>query len=363
MKAYLLCSPEFSFDTVKEVAALLNGIPGEIQFEVKKTLPPDFYTSLNIEFECVDENSELSFEELFQITRVYRSSQRISENDFVVFITSIRNDQQWFSAFNKKDIFIHGAEWDLISNIDSKFQLAFQCIENIFQSLINLRLNEYHEEPEGCINDFCGNKTKILIKLQTGNICQKCFERARQYGLNDVFLSQLIKTLEIIKGEFSLSKKFSKEVRLDPVRVSENGEIWIGEKYIDLEFRLMILYLGFLTNIEGISAPLNCKDKKVFVDIYKALSDNPDDEVIQRIFCKEITTMEGVKIKDNKVKFFQYKTKVHDALKLSLGDSLSKFYEIHRLSDESGKFFFRVMLQKKEIKFPEKFTRPKRSTR
>ena len=155
MKAYLFCSPEFSFDTVKDVIDLLNSIPGEIKFEAKKSLSPDFFKQLNAEFEFIDENSELTFEELFQITKLYRSSQSISPNDFVVFITSIRNDQQWFSAFNKRDIFIHGAEWDLISNIDSKFELAYQCVENIFQSLINLKKHEYHDPPKGCINDFC----------------------------------------------------------------------------------------------------------------------------------------------------------------------------------------------------------------
>ena len=182
MIAYLFCSPEFPFDTVKDVVSLLNNIPGEIKFEVEESLTSDFFKNINAEFEIIDENSELSFDELFQIIKVYRGSQRIkiSNIDFVIFITSIRNDQQWFSAFNKKDIFIHGAEWDLISNIDSKFELAYQCVENIFQSLINLQVDEYHEKAKNCINDFCGTKSDILFKLQSANICQKCFERARQ---------------------------------------------------------------------------------------------------------------------------------------------------------------------------------------
>lgn len=360
MKAYLFCSPEFSFDTVKEVAALLNTIPGEIEFVVNKSLPPLFFKRLNAEFECIDENSELSFEDLFYITGLYRSSQDINPDDFVILITSVRNDQQWFSAFDEKDIFIHGAEWDLISNIDSKFEIAYQCIENIFQSLINLQVDEYHEKVQNCINDFCGTKSDILFKLQSGNICLKCFERARQKGLNDVFLSQLINTIETIRKEFVVAKKFSEEVKLDPVEVKENGEIWIGDKYIDLEFRLNILYLGFLANIEGISSPLCCKDKKVFVDIYKALSDNPDDEVIQRVFCTEIITRQGVKIKDNKVKFFQYKSKVHDALELALGESLSRSYEIYRVQNHDGKWVFRVMLTKDQTIFPKKFSKSAR---
>jgi hypothetical protein len=360
MKAYLFCSPEFSTEIVLGVVNLLNSIPGEIKFEAKESLRPEFFTDLNIEFAINDENSELSFDEIFRITKLYRSSQSIEPDDFVVFITSIRNEQQWFSAFNKKDIFIHGTEWDLISNIESKFELAYQCIENIFQSLINLRVDEYHEEPKCCINDFCGTKSKILYKLQTGNICEECFKRARQYGLNDVFLSQLINTLDTIRREFSVAKKFSEEVKIAPVEVKENGDIWIGNKYLDLEFRLNILYLGFLKNVKGIPSPFNCRDKEIFVDIYKALSDNTDDEVIQRVFCKEIITREGVKIKDNKLKFFQYKTKVNDAIKLLLGESLSSSYEIQRRQNQDGKWFFRVKLEKGQINFPEKFTKSAR---
>ena len=176
-----------------------------------------------------------------------------------------------------------------------------------------------------------------------------------------MFLSQLINTIETIRKEFVVAKKFSEEIRRDPVRVNENGEIWIGEKYIEMEFRLKILYLGFLKSIDGISSPLQCEDREIFEKIYYDLSDNPSEFAMQKVFCKTVKYKSGPY--PNNPKFHSYKRKVNDALKSLLGDSLSKFYEIHRLPDEGGKFFFRVMLQKEEIKFPEKFTKPTRSTR
>ncbi len=60
----------------------------------------------------------------------------------------------------------------MISDVDSKFGIAYQCIENIFQSLIDLNIENTDLEPNihktsiGCINDYCENKPEILMKLQ-----------------------------------------------------------------------------------------------------------------------------------------------------------------------------------------------------
>lgn len=355
MKAHIFGTPEFSYETINEVAKILNSNPGLVQFEPAGPMSIGLYKKFDHRFNNMDEIIELEFEEFFFLLDAHRDAFKkdIMEDDFVILISTIGNTNNWFSAFKGRDIFIHDSEWDFITNIDSKFELAYQCIENIFQSLIYLHVNEYHETSIGCINDFCRNKSEILLKLQSGNICPKCFERAKNYGLNDLFFSQLIHTLETIRKEFVISKRFSEEVKLDPVEVKENGEIWIGEKQIDMEFRLLVLYLGFLNNPVGIPSPPKCDNSKIFEKIYKELNDNPKESAIQMVFCKEI------KGKSNNPKFLSYKTKVNDALKLSLGEPLSNFYEIHRIQ-EDNKFFFRVNPKNYKIKFPPKFTKSAR---
>ena len=58
--------------------------------------------------------------------------------NFVILISSIRHNENWFGAPNQKNIFVRGDEWDVISEVDSKFGIAYKCVENIFP-IVNRR--------------------------------------------------------------------------------------------------------------------------------------------------------------------------------------------------------------------------------
>ncbi len=357
MKAYLFCSPEFSLDTVKDVIDLLNSISGELKFEAKKSLSPDFFKQLNAEFEFIDENSELTFEELFHITKLYRSSQSINPDDFVVFITSIRNDKQWFSAFDKRDIFIHGAEWDLISNIDSKFELAYQCVENIFQSLIDLKQHEYHEPPKGCINDLCSHKPDILLKLQTGNICQACFQKSKEMGIENSIMKQILTTIIRIRDEFVLSSDYFNNVLLEPVIVDEKGKIRIGDKQIKLDFLPRVMYITFLKNLDGILSSEKCEKYNLFLEVSELLKTTKDEDEkkarelsIRKMCCRRFV-LNNVGYRAHPT-FETYRSKIKTALKKAIGENNSKLYCISIMEDKEIPAIFKINLNNELVRLP-----------
>ena len=139
MNVHITCTPEFSFEKLEEIVSLLISIPGELRFIKGNPLTQVQYKRLNEKFTNIDQISSLEFDEFFDLVQWYRELKDIHNNDFVILISSIRNSRNWFSAFNKKNIFIHGDEWDLISDVDSKFGLAYQCVGNIFHSLTEFR--------------------------------------------------------------------------------------------------------------------------------------------------------------------------------------------------------------------------------
>ena len=37
-----------------------------------------------------------------------------------------------------------------------------------------------HEEAEGCVNDLCQSKKKIILKLRTADICDLCIKKIQE---------------------------------------------------------------------------------------------------------------------------------------------------------------------------------------
>jgi DNA-directed RNA polymerase subunit N (RpoN/RPB10) len=272
----------------------------------------------------------------------------------VILITSIRNDQQWFSAFNKKDIFIHGAEWDLVSNIDSKFELAYQCVENIFQSLMDLKVDKYHDPSIGCINDLCLHKPDILLKLQTGNICPACIQKSNEMGIENSIIKQIHTIINRIRVEFVLTLDYFNNVQLDPVEVDEKGKIKIGDKPIKLDFLPRVMYITFLMNPDGILSSEKCEKYNLFLEVSELLKPTKDDHEkksrelsIKKMCCRRFV-LYNVRYNDPPT-FETYRSKIKTALKKALGENNSKLYCISLTEDN----VFTINLREELVRLPE----------
>ena len=347
MKAHIFCTPEFSNDTIKEVVNLLKSIHGMIEFCHGETMSAGFFALLNPKFKDPDEINSLTFEDFFHLTNGYRESKNIKDEDFVIMISSITNDLNWFSAFKGRDIFVHGGEWDLISNVDSKFELAYQCAENIFQSLIDLK--EYHQISIGCVNDFCQNKSEILLKLQTGNICPSCIEMAINKGIDELIVAHIIDILEKVREEFVVSKRFSQTVNLEPVYVDVKGNISIGGLKIKMETLPKTMYITFLKNLQGIKTKEKCKNADLFKEIYSLLRPSHDKYTIQKMCCDKIQYGNSQKEEKNDLTFESNRSKVKGAIKSVVGESLANYYCIKLFKNTPDKGVFRINLKSEKV--------------
>lgn len=59
-----------------------------------------------------------------------------------------------------------------------------------------------YEPLKGCMNDFCNNKTQIIIKLQTANICDTCVQKIKDEKVDTKILKQARTILDGIRNEF-----------------------------------------------------------------------------------------------------------------------------------------------------------------
>lgn len=259
MNVHITCTPEYSFEELTEIVELLKTVPGEIKFSCNKELvSAEQFSMMVYKFESPESIKSLSFEELFKLCDCYRKIKDIPKDEFIIMITSIPNEKNWFSAFENKYIFVNSEDWKYYSDRDSKFGIAYQIVENIFQSLIKLNISDINKEPNihfdsiGCINDMCVNKSKVLFKLRTADICESCSKRAESEGLDQLIMNQILEIIDLVRKEFRRTNPIKVEVPNETVRVDEKLNIKIGNNLISIIPTYKVVYVLLLKYNEGI---------------------------------------------------------------------------------------------------------------
>jgi len=363
MKVHITSTPEFSEEKVNEVIALLKSVPGEIVFEKSPTL--DISTLLRIDdrFENINEIEALSFVEMFELARIHRANRKadLNDDDIVIIITSIPNDQYWFSAVSEKNVFIYGDEWDLISNVDSKFSVAHQCVENVFESLLGIDVFNIKDDPiihmetTGCLMDFCEQKKDILVKILSATICDKCYQRSIELGITDIITAHVVDLLEMIRKEFAISKRFSSSNPTEIVNVDKEGIISIGGRKINFGDIQQALYIYFLKKIDGVQNNKLCEQKSEIEKIYTEIRGNTDEYTITKLCCKKIKYRNHP---EEKIKptFETNRTRTKTAIKKVVGETMANQYSIQLTTDESTHIKkFKIPLKPNQIEIHPRF--------
>lgn len=339
MKVFISSTPEVEKSVVDEVFELLSKVPGPIEFLQLLSLSDEILEEfVNISLP-INKRSSLTFDELFEICSAYRRyylhSESITKNDFVVILTSAPNEHLWYSAFNSKNIFIDINDWEKYTGKNPKFGIAYQVMENIFQSLMNLniKLGEVESEPNvhwhsiGCINDMCQDKSNIILKLRTADICDSCQERFINSG----------NSLEIgvhIQGEIEnirkgIVRKFLEkgDVRPKNIEVRKAGKIY--KVYVEgfnnpLDFEAIsrTLYVFFLKNLEGVNQYDLNKNYDSLKELYFKIRRGGDE-----------TTLKNLTAFGDKSSFYSTVSEVNKTLNSTLGEALVEFYLVKKVND------------------------------
>jgi hypothetical protein len=255
---FIFCTPEVhetpqAFTT--EVANVWEGIKSYIFFwgcgQVDNKSIGDKENIFKSEFR------NLSMNDCFDICdRIRKSNVDIQENDFVVLLTNKKNNLNWFSATDGKNIYINVKNLELHSYNHTKYPVAYQILENIFQAICGIVFNNgvlderIHKKPVGCINDMCFHKFQIIRKLKEGKICEKCQKMALNHGINDFDLELFQLLIEGIKNP-ALVKFEQRKGEEIPVKVDEKGYLFINGSLIELEALMRSIYIFFLIKQKG----------------------------------------------------------------------------------------------------------------
>lgn len=350
MKVYLIKTPEYETENFRDVANLLCSFEGPLDFipsfyEFDKNefyfLQYELFPIHNFKYPSNDtaikfdtsRGNPLSWRELFSLCDFYREVFKIENNDIVVLLTKRKNSLNWFSAYDKsRNVFVHTAEWEHYTSVNSKYPIAYEVVMNIMQLLMKIDIDKipnqyFHEPPLGCMNDFCNNKKQVIIKLQTANICQDCVKKIKSENVDPKIVKQARQIFNGIRNEFIFLDE-EQPTKLSPLVIDKNGKILLPGYNLEIKLTPLFktLYLFFLSKPEGVTVSQLSEFKEELLKIYKKLKPGVSKE-------QALTSIENLThpLGDG---FNPTKSHINKIITELLNEPLADFY---RISGEKGK--------------------------
>lgn len=366
MKVYLIYSPEVHPQSVDAVLEILTSVPGPMEFKVvhmpwtygdkfqieQQRYRPDFRFRIESEYRLQHYKAHLgyplSWSELFYLCDRARMDASISQDDFVILITNRRNSMNFFSMFDidgKRNAFVQASDWEHFLKSPETYPVAYEVVANVLRILSEFKLDQniseqFHTEAIGCMNDFCENKSQIILKLRTADLCHNCLEVLEGRGADPQVVAQSLQIFEKIRTRLKFSQGFAGNIKPKKISVSGQGNITVADNDLTLTPLEKTILIFFLRNPEGIRlAELDDYETEIFT-IYQHLKANADPLNIRKL----VDNIDG--------NFSYNKSRLNRKLRDQIGEPLANFYVINGLPGER----FSVAVPRELISMPKGFT-------
>jgi hypothetical protein len=271
MNVHLISTPEVESDLLIQIRDLLNSFSGPLRF---RTDPVEDYFKYR---------GAISWANLFNLCAEYRDEKQIPLGDFVLVLTNIPNQSNWFSSLdehNPTNGFVHAADWESFIACPPIYPIAYLVATLALQKhmFTNYRDVEetVHLSPIGCMNDYCANKKEIILKLRTGDICSTCFERLLNNNTPELLLRQVQAIMESIRVKMLYSYNFKRPKTLSKLVIKKTCLILEDYENISVDLRPLelALYILYLRHESGIKLVDLVDFREEIKIIYAALSNS-----------------------------------------------------------------------------------------
>lgn len=175
MRALICRTPDVDAEGVEQLLVLLNSKPGPIRFHdagevaVKSDLGANGETLFR----------KVAFAAMFEV----RQAHKLDDEDALVLLTSLSDERDFFAYGEPAGtgpghhcIMISG--WEDMAAMDFLYPTLHIVASNLLQGRMYKNMEEWarnaHQEPEGCLSDFCWDKQDILLRLRTADVCEAC---------------------------------------------------------------------------------------------------------------------------------------------------------------------------------------------
>ncbi len=244
------------------------------------------------------EEKVYTWKQLFGICTDFRKENKIPKDDHVMLLTDQSNEHNWFGSYDEslKNYFIQTNHWGYFfgNDLDSRFPIAYEVTAWILRSMMFPgqieTLNALHKAPRGCMMDFCIDKSQIILKMRTGDLCHDCMNILTNRDVNRSQARQLFTIMDGIRENLLFRQRST--LLMENSRMEIRGlskRIFLtdlGDLEINLNPKERALYLLYLNHPEGIMRS-HLVDHKVEIRSYYAMfSQQPSNDLIDEAISR-----------------------------------------------------------------------------
>ena len=340
IKAHLIRTAEVDEEVFTSVVQYLQQFKGEVEFihhydtieilgkpkRVIKKNDDDFDKQDLVEFnkisapELMMDASRLDFPEVnaypwqkfFDLIKKYRKKKgaviqhekiasqslnplSISKDDHVFILTYQANVEKWFvgsEMHNGRNHFIHLLYWNHYILSEPVYPVAYHVMSTILKNQTFGDISGYlpltHQSPKGCMMDMCWNKTDVILKLRTADICPDCMKAFVNHAVNRNVLRQALQIFDHVRVQVLFRERFFTVQTLPTLHINlATSELSFPElSDLKVSFRPleMTVYAFFLRHPMGIILSYLPDYYEELLSIYLSLTPHVDiDQARDRI--------------------------------------------------------------------------------
>lgn len=274
-----------SFEThLKDVRDTSLPLPNDVienrpMYSMKKQIVSEMARFI----EAPEKLTRLKWEDIFDRCKVFRKSNDISEFEFVILLTDKGNEFNWFAAPDPKggrNGFVQTSGLGFYLPGFSRASIVYLIVTHLLRHLMFSDIREMsegvHQTSVGCMNDFCGNKSELILKIRTADLCSDCVKRLEEKKVHPLLASQVFEIMEATRSEILFRDRYS--LLKKPSRMSITGPNFKIQfpDLANIELKLdkieKTIYLFFLGKPEGVKLNILYEHREELTELYLKVS-------------------------------------------------------------------------------------------
>jgi hypothetical protein len=258
----------------------------------------DFSDDDSLSYSFPLEEKVYTWKQLFGICTDFRKENKIPKDDHVMLLTDQSNEHNWFGSYDEslKNYFIQTNHWGYFfgNDLDSRFPIAYEVAGWILRNMMFKdqleTYNALHNDPRGCMMDFCKQKTQIILKMRTGDLCQDCMNILTNRDVNRSHARQLFTIMDGIRDNLLFRQRsilLMENSRMEIRGLSKRIFLTdLGDLEINLNPKERALFLLYLNHPEGIMRSHLVDHKVELRSYYSMFSQQPSNDLIDEAISR-----------------------------------------------------------------------------
>jgi hypothetical protein len=332
-----------SFETyIKEIRDTSLPLPEELiakspMYSFKKQISSEIARFI----EAPEKLTRLKWDDIFERCQAFRKANDISEFEFVILLTDKGNEFNWFAAPNPKggrDGFVQTSGLGFYLPGFSRASIVYLIVTHLLRHLMFSSIREMsegvHQTSVGCMNDFCGNKSELILKIRTADLCSDCVKRLEDKQVDPLLANQVFEIMEATRSEILFRDRYS--LLKKPSRMSITGPNYKIQfpDLANIELKLdkieKTIYLFFLGKPEGVKLNMLDEHREELTELYLKVSPTSTRDTAAKRINERTDNTNTQKISETISKI---RRKINDLL----GDEMGEHYIIAGANGELKK--------------------------